>query len=135
MDGKIRHVTLVVNDQAASLAFYTERAGFEKRTDISPPGGLRWLSVGLPGHELELVLLRPGSDPGDPTHAWKPGTSPGIMIQVPDCQKAFDELSARGVKFREPKPTPNPYSIVANFTDPDGNAFSLVQFRSAAMGK
>jgi len=45
MDGKVSQMTLVVNDQAKALAFYTEQAGFEVKTDYTPPGGSRWVPV------------------------------------------------------------------------------------------
>jgi len=131
MDGKVSQMTLVVNDQAKALAFYTEQAGFEVKTDYTPPGGSRWVTVGLKGQDLELALFQVGSrtDPGDPGHLWKPGTAPSIVIRVEGCRKAYDELSARGVKFREAKPVEHPWGVVATFVDPDGNAFSLAQLR------
>ena len=57
MDGRFNVVTLVVTNQARSLEFFTEKVGFEKKTDVSNPGGSRWVTVGLHGQELEAGPL------------------------------------------------------------------------------
>jgi predicted enzyme related to lactoylglutathione lyase len=135
MNGKVAQVTIVVNDQTAALAFYTEKAGFEKKTDFTPPGGTRWVTVGLPGQDLELALFQVGTrtDPRDHSSAWRPGTGPSILIRVDDCKATFAELSARGVKFRDAQPLEQPWGTVATFADPDGNHFSLLQPPARAM--
>jgi len=61
MDGKITVITLVVTNQARSLEFFTEKVGFEKKTDVNPPGGTRWVTVGPKGQDLEISLWGVGS--------------------------------------------------------------------------
>lgn len=131
MDGRISQVALVVRDQAKALEFYTNRVGFEKKTDLSPPGGVRWVTVGPKGQDLELALWQVGSrtDPREPSANWRPGASPAIVVRVPDCRRTFDELKARGVPFEQDAPGEFPWGIVATFADPDGNRFSLWQNR------
>ncbi len=130
LDGKITVLTLAVTDQARSLAFFTERAGFEKRTDVHPPGASRWVSVGLKGQDLEIALWEVGS-PADPSQKelsknWSPGKAPPILLRVADCRKVHQELSVRGVEFVS-SPTDHPWGTVATFKDPDGNLFSMSQ--------
>lgn len=129
MNARIHQVTLVVTDQDAALKFYTEKAGFEKKTDFTPPNNPRWVTVGYPGQDLELALYPVGYRSNSPEYTanWKPGSSPAIVVHVDNVQQAFEELTARGVKFREPKPVQYPWGTAATFLDPDGNAFSLVQ--------
>lgn len=43
-----------------------------------------------------------------------------------DCQKDYDELKARGVKFRSP-PEKKPFGIQATLFDNSNNWFSLTQ--------
>jgi len=133
MDGRISQVGLVVSNQADSLAFFTEKVGFDKKTDVTGPGGHRYVTVGAKGQDLELVLWEVGSatDPAqeEPSKHWAPAHAPPIFVRVADCQSAYTELSQRGVKFLQP-PQENPWSIVATFHDPDGNLFTLAQFRS-----
>ncbi len=135
MEGTVTQLTLPVKDQAAALAFYTEKVGFEKRTDVTPPGSYRWVTVGLKGQELEIALFPLGA-PVDPSQRawsreWAPGKAPPIVIRVADCRKTCEELAARGVKFVQPAKE-YPWGIAATFSDPDGNLFSLSQPPSGA---
>ncbi|MCI4345917.1 MAG: VOC family protein [Thermoplasmata archaeon] len=132
MDGKISQVSLVVTNKERSLTFFTEKAGFEKKTDLTGPGGYRYVTVGLKGHELELALFEVGSAT-DPTQKgwskkWAPGKTPPIVLLVPDCRKTHKELSERGVEFPQPHED-HPWGTVATFKDLDGNHFSISQLR------
>ena len=49
-----------------------------------------------------------------------------VFLVTDDCQKAYEELSARGVEFQE-TPEERPYGIDAGFRDPSGNSFRLTQ--------
>lgn len=130
MDGKITVIALVVANQARSLEFFTEKVGFEKKTDVNVPGGYRYVTVGLKGQELEIALFEVGSaaDPSlkEWSKSWSPGRAPPILLVVPDCRKAHQEMQERGVAFLEP-PTDHPWGTVAIFQDPDGNVFSMNQ--------
>jgi predicted enzyme related to lactoylglutathione lyase len=130
MDGKITVITLVVTNQARSLEFFTEKVGFEKKTDITSPGGYRWVTVSLKGQDLELALFEVGSmtDPSqtEVSKNWVPAKAPPIVLVVPDCRKAHKELSARGVEFPQ-APVDHPWGTSATFKDPDGNLFSMNQ--------
>jgi predicted enzyme related to lactoylglutathione lyase len=134
MDGKITQITLVVTNQARSLEFFTEKVGFEKKTDVSPPGGYRWVTVGLKGQDLEMALFELGStvDPSQKewSKSWSPGKAPPIVLRVADCREAHKELSARGVEFTQ-APVEYPWGTAATFKDPDGNLFSMNQPPSA----
>jgi predicted enzyme related to lactoylglutathione lyase len=132
MDGKISQVTLVVSNKVKSLAFYTEKVGFEKKTDVTGPGGYRYVTVGLKGQDVEMPLFEVGSA-ADPTtmewsKKWTPGMAPPIVILVADCRKVHKELSGRGVDFPQP-PMDHPWGTVATFKDLDGNLFSLSQLK------
>ncbi|MGD0250701.1 MAG: VOC family protein [Thermoplasmata archaeon] len=130
MDGKIMVITLVVTNQARSLGFFTEKVGFEKKNEVSLPGGDRWVSVGPTGQDLEVALWEVGSavDPSQKelSKTWSPGKAPPILLQVADCRKIYQELNARGVEFVQ-APLEHPWGTAATFKDPDGNLFSLNQ--------
>jgi catechol 2,3-dioxygenase-like lactoylglutathione lyase family enzyme len=132
MDGKISAISLVVSNQAKSLAFFTEKVGFEKKTDVTGPGGYRYVTVGVKGQDLELPLFEAGgvSDPDlkEWSKHWAPGRIPPITVFVGDCRKTHQELSARGVEFVLP-PADHPWGTAATFKDPDGNLFSISQLR------
>lgn len=130
MNGKVTQVTLVVRNQDQALEFYTQKVGFEKKTDVTPPGGHRWVTVGPKGQDLELALYQPGTNANPLLRArekdWAPGRAPPIVIRVEDCRRTFEELHAKGVAFLQP-PQEYPWGVSATFGDPDGNLFSLSQ--------
>jgi lactoylglutathione lyase len=112
------HVTGVsVSDQDRALDFYTNKIGFETRADIAV-GDYRWIEVVPPGAETALVL-----EPGQ----GKVGTFTSVVFATDDMQATYDELRSRGVRFTE-EPSKQPWGgIQAQFVDPDGNTFVLVQ--------
>ena len=127
MDAKISQFTLVVKSQADALEFYTKKVGFEKKTDFTPPGGYRWVTVGPKGQDLELALFQAGTgDANNWSARWAPGINPPIVMRVDDCRKASAELKARGVEFRA-EPREYAWGVSATFVDPDGNLFSINQ--------
>ena len=125
---KLLNISIVVKDQAAALEFYTNKVGFEKRTDFAPPGGTRWVTVAPKGQDLELSIFEatPSVDPKVPQSRLRPGGVHGTF-KTTDCKRDFEDLSARGVKFNEPNPVEYPFGIIVSFTDPDGNSFNLLQ--------
>jgi catechol 2,3-dioxygenase-like lactoylglutathione lyase family enzyme len=112
------HVTGVsVSDQDRALDFYTNKLGFEKRSDISA-GDFRWIEVVPPGAETALVL--------EPAQgALRTFTS--IVFATDDMQATYEQLRGRGVHFTE-EPARQPWGgSQAQFVDQDGNTFVLVQ--------
>jgi predicted enzyme related to lactoylglutathione lyase len=132
---KVATAQVWVHDQDEALAFYTEKLGMELRQDVTVPelGNFRWLTVGVPGQEVEIVLM---AVPGPPvideqTSAeiaalTAKGFAGTVFLTTDDCQKSYEELSARGVEFTE-APEARPYGIDAGFRDPSGNSFRLTQ--------
>ena len=51
---KLQLTTVCVKDQQAALEFYTEKLGFEVRTD-QPFGEMRWIEVAPRGAETGLT--------------------------------------------------------------------------------
>jgi hypothetical protein len=107
----------------------------ELRQDVTVPelGNFRWLTVGVPGQEVEVVLMAiPGPPVIDDQTASEiaaltaKGFAGTVFLTTDDCQKSYEELSARGVEFTE-VPEQRPYGIDAGFRDPSGNSFRLTQ--------
>ena len=123
-----------VHDQDEALEFYSTKLGLELRSDATlPQMGFRWLTVGVPGQDVEIVLMAvPGPPVLDETTASEirtllaKGFAQTLFLATDDCQRAYEELGQRGVEFTEP-PTPRPYGIDASFRDPSGNSFRLTQ--------
>ncbi|MEA2519274.1 MAG: hypothetical protein QOF49_1354 [Chloroflexota bacterium] len=123
------HVTSVlVDDQAKALAFYTEVLGFEKKTDI-PLGDHSWLTVVSPDQPdgTELLLEPDGHPAARPfKEALVEDGIPYTSFAVDDVRAEFDRLEARGVTFTQP-PTEMGGVIMAVLDDTCGNLIQIVQ--------
>jgi catechol 2,3-dioxygenase-like lactoylglutathione lyase family enzyme len=111
-----------VNDLDAARRFYEETLGL--RTSDAGMGGLMQLHVG--GDRQVLVYAK-----DDHT----PATYTVLNFPVPDVEKAVDDLVARGVRFEHYENPPTDEKgimreggpLIAWFTDPAGNVFSVLQ--------
>jgi catechol 2,3-dioxygenase-like lactoylglutathione lyase family enzyme len=135
MSMKLATVQVWVHDQDEALAFYTDKLGLEVREDVTVPemGNFRWLTVGVPGQDVSIVLM---AIPGPPVFEEDTrkkiqdllarGASGGLFFTTDDARGTYKELKSRGVEFQE-EPTEQPYGIDAGFRDPSGNSARLVQ--------
>ena len=125
---KIKWTSVLVDDQAKALKFYTEILGFVKKTDI-PMGEYRWLTVVSkeePGG-VEVVLEPMGFAPAKVYQkALKEAGIPLTMFHVDNVQNEFDRLAKLGVIFSM-KPTQMGPSTLAVFDDTCGNNIQLIQ--------
>jgi predicted enzyme related to lactoylglutathione lyase len=138
---KISTTQIWVHDQDEALAFYTEKLGFEVRSDVSLPemGNFRWLTVGAPGQDgIDIVLMAiPGPPVFDEETAeqvrtlMSKGAATAIFLTTDDVYGDYEQLKGRGVEFTE-EPEERPYGIDAGFRDPSGNHFRLTQVREIA---
>lgn len=133
---KLSHATLYVLDQEKALEFYTQKLGFEVRTDVTMEGGFRWLTVGPKSQpELEIILFaaKPAGmfDEASASHMQailEKKAMGGGAFDTEDCRATYEELKAKGVEFVSP-PNETPYGIEAIFRDNSGNWFSLTQHK------
>jgi catechol 2,3-dioxygenase-like lactoylglutathione lyase family enzyme len=126
MNARVVSIALVVKNKAEALEFYTEKVGFEKKTDYTN-SGYRYVTVGPKGQDLELALWEEGSpNLGGSSSQLKAGMYPAIVMRVDDVRRVSAELKARGVQFKQ-EPQEYSWGVSATFTDPDGNWFSINQ--------
>ena len=139
---KIANSQLWVHDQDEALAFYTQKLGFEVRSDVTIDelGDFRWLTVGpvdQPDFAITLMAI-PGPPVMDPDTAGQvkdlmaKGFAGTVFLTTEDCRASYEELKGRGVEFSEP-PGERPYGIDAGFRDPSGNSFRLTQVTLAGV--
>ena len=125
MQGKIVYISQMISDQDKAADFYTKVLGFKKVQDAPVPNSPRFLTVGLGDQPFQLVLW-PGT-PGKAEAVY--GRTPATCtIEVPDIQKAYAELKAKGVNF-ETEVLEYPWGWVAVFLDLDGNRLQVRQGR------
>jgi catechol 2,3-dioxygenase-like lactoylglutathione lyase family enzyme len=126
-------VTVWVLNQDSAKEFYTKKLGCELTNDLTLDGGMRWLTVRMPGgNGQELLLIDPANSMLDGPAAEqvralvaKGALSPGVMA-TSDCRGDHRTLSARGVEFIQ-EPAVRPYGIEALLRDDSGNWFSFTQ--------
>lgn len=131
---KMSHVTLFVKNQDEAKDFYTNKLGFEVRTDFTMEGGFRWLTVGPTMQpDLEIVLMEPKPGPILDEEAadavrllLKKGVLGSGVFQVDDCRKTYEELKQKGVQFSG-APEERMYGVEAIMKDGLGNWFSMTQ--------
>jgi len=125
---RIHLASVLVDDQAKALAFYTDVLGFTKKNDV-PLGGHRWLTVVSPqtpdGPEL---LLEPSEHP-----AVKPFKDalvadgiPWTSFAVDDVRAEFERLRERGVRFTQEPVEMGPVTT-AVLDDTCGNLIQIAQ--------
>ena len=111
-----------VDDADKARSFYEETLGLH----VSDEGMGGLLRLHLGGGTEVLAYPKPG-------HV--PATFTVLNFPVPDVEKAVDDLTARGVKFEHYENPPTDERgimraggpLIAWFTDPAGNIFSVIQ--------
>ncbi|GIP37552.1 hypothetical protein J31TS4_08320 [Paenibacillus sp. J31TS4] len=126
---KLGSLTLYVKDVEEALHFYLDCLGMEKRSDTTLPNGSRWLTVGVPGQDVDLVLHDP-KQWHEPHQAEKLeadiGRTPMLVFETDDFSHTYETLHAKGVHFLT-EATERQYGKEAVFQDLYGNRFLLLQ--------
>ena len=119
---RIWYVNVFVADFNATVDFYEKQLGLPLKYKDDKFGYASFATAGA-GFAVARV------DPEAPKMRQLVGRHTGIGFGVPDLQRAYEELRAKGVQFTMP-PTKQPWGgVLATFTDPEGNVFYLDQLR------
>lgn len=125
---RINLTSVLVDDQAKALQFYTDVLGFVKKTDV-PLGEHRWVTVVSPedpdGPEL---LLEPDEHPAAQPfkHALVADGIPFTSFAVEDVGREFERLSGLGVRFTQ-EPTEMGPVTTAVLDDTCGNLIQIAK--------
>ena len=139
------HTSFTVSNLDRSLEFYVDWLGLEVlhiRPEIKnryfreivgfPEGVIRGAFLRIPGtdHRLELFeYLEPRGTPAD-VRTNNPGSA-HLAFFVADVRAAYQELTAKGVRFRSPPVDldegPNAGGVSVYMLDPDGITLELFQ--------
>ena len=123
---RIGLTSVMVDDQARALAFYTETLGFKLKRD-DPAGEFRAITLTAPGDPdgVEL-LLEPNAH--EPSRVWQAALYadgiPAALFSVDDLEREHARLTALGVTFRSP-PTRSEWGYQAMLEDGCGNLILL----------
>jgi catechol 2,3-dioxygenase-like lactoylglutathione lyase family enzyme len=130
---KINLTSVLVDDQAKALRFYTDVLGFVPKTDV-PVGDYRWLTVVSPedpdGPEL---LLEPDVHPAAKPfkEALVRDRIPYASFEVADVRSDFERLTRLGVRFTQ-EPTDLGPVTTAVLDDTCGNLIQIAAPSPAA---
>lgn len=105
---------IYVDDMDAAVKFYSEKIGLGVK--FSEPG---WSELDAGGHTLALHA----SSEAPVRHE----TSPHLILQVEDIERAVAELKGKDVEFVQQISPIEGCGFCATFVDPAGNAMGLYQ--------
>lgn len=129
LDGmELTHI-LVVADMGRARSFYRNVLGASIEREYGGTScvlkafGTRLLLVtgGGPTPDKPTVTFAEPADPDRVSHS--------MTIRVPDCQGAYEVLTARGAEFLTP-PVKSPWEVRAFFRDPDGHLLEISEART-----
>ena len=119
-------VVVPVSDQDRAIAFYVEKLGFEKRSDVPFGNGYRWVEVAPPGAVTTIALAPPPE--GQPAG----NRETGIGLNTDDIDALHAELKERGVDVDpEVGRMGDPVPPLLWFRDPDKNTLMIVEVPAA----
>ena len=123
---KITLTSVLVDDQAKALAFYTDVLGFRPKHDV-PLGEHRWLTVVSPeSPEGVELLLEPDEHPAARPFkaALVEDGIPFTSFGVEDVQREYERLRGLGVRFTQ-EPTSMGPVTTAVLDDTCGNLIQI----------
>lgn len=130
MISHVSHVPLLVRDQEEAKRWYTEKLGFEVRSDSPFPGNneARWVTIGPKEQPNLEIVLQPAEwgMSGDPAERVAMiGKQPGWVVLTENCVETCGNLKEQGVKIIS-EPMEMPWGMSAVFEDLYGNQHNLV---------
>ena len=120
-----------VQDPDAALGFYRDALDLEVRKDVTA-GGFRWITVGAPGQDVDVVLYQPhggrSQTEGDALLALVvQGSMQAAIFRADDLDATFDKVKQSGAEVLE-EPTSQPWGARdCAFRDPSGNLVRIAQ--------
>ena len=131
---KVKLCSVLVDDQATALDFYTNVLGFIKKTDIDM-GEARWLSVVSPDSDYVELVLEPKlclEEATTYTKALKEKGIPATAFEVDDISKEYQQLKEKGVRFKSEPQDAGDGTVLAVFDDTCGNWIQIYQAPSTS---
>lgn len=124
---QIKLTSIMVEDQAKALAFYTGVLGFVTRMDF-PVGEYRWITVASADRDDLQLALEPNANPAGNAfqRAMFEQGIPVASFESTDLDADYARLRKAGVAFTKPPMTAGAVKI-AVFADTVGNLIQLHQ--------
>jgi len=120
-----------VHDPDAALGFYCDALGLEVRNDVKS-GEFRWVTVGAPGQDVDIVLSQPhggrSQAEGDALLSLvMQGSLQAAIFRSDDLDATFEKVRASGAEVLQ-EPASQPWGVRdCAFRDPSGNLVRIAQ--------
>jgi catechol 2,3-dioxygenase-like lactoylglutathione lyase family enzyme len=120
-----------VHDPDVALTFYRDALGLEVRNDVAA-GPLRWVTVGAPGQDVDIVLFPPqGGRSQTESDALlslvTQGSLQAAIFRTDDLDTTFEKVRASGAEVLQ-EPISQPWGARdCAFRDPSGNMVRIAQ--------
>jgi catechol 2,3-dioxygenase-like lactoylglutathione lyase family enzyme len=127
----ISQTFIPVHDPDAALGFYRDALGFEVRSDVAA-GGFRWVTIGAPGQDVDIVLFQPhggrSQAEGDALLSLVlQGSLQAAIFRTDDLDTTFEKVRASGAEVLQ-EPAAQPWGARdCAFRDPSGNLVRIAQ--------
>lgn len=119
------YIPVIVNKLDRALRFFTGKLNFIVSEEVEMLPGLKTQVVSPQNRSLSLVLVEsPSSD-----HIYSRNK---IIIKTDDCIRDYCTFKKAGVRFKS-EPQYNATGLMANFSDPFGNLYALLEVRNYKM--
>jgi catechol 2,3-dioxygenase-like lactoylglutathione lyase family enzyme len=122
---------ILVHDPDAALGFYRDALGLEVRADVASDG-FRWVTVGGPGQDVDVVLSQPhggrSQAEGDALLSLVTlGALQAAIFRSDDLDTTFEKVRASGAEVLQ-EPATQPWGARdCAFRDPSGNVVRIAQ--------
>ncbi len=120
-----------VHDPDAAIAFYRDALGLEVRNDVASQG-FRWVTVGAPGQDVDIVLSQPhggrSQAEGDALLSLVlQGSLQAAIFRSDDLDATFEKIRASGAEVLD-EPATRPWGVRdCAVRDPSGNLVRIQQ--------
>jgi glyoxalase/bleomycin resistance protein/dioxygenase superfamily protein len=115
------YIPVIVNSLDRAIRFFIGKLNFAVTEEVEFVPGVKGMIVGPRNGDLSLVLVEsPSSD-----HIYSRNK---IIIKTDDCIRDYCTFKKSGVRFKS-EPQYNAQGLMANFSDPFGNLYALLEVR------
>ncbi|MFF9779523.1 VOC family protein [Streptomyces sp. NPDC013978] len=126
-------IPLPVSDIDRARDFYRDKVGFHVDIDQEVMPGMRIVQLTPPGSGCSIALGDAIWDMAQGETKPTPGSYQGLQLCVTDIKAAHAELRERGLDVSEPvQYAPDDGATFMYFKDPDGNGWSVQEYRRRA---